>query len=249
MRLEDKIAIVTGAGNGMGESMARIFARERAKVVVADIAEEDGKRVAADIVAAGGEAIFVRLDVSKENDWAAVIAATVQRYERLDILVNNAGVSGALPNLNSLADYDRIMAINARGTFLGMQHALPEMRKVGGGSIVNLSSISGLIGQTNVHMGYNGAKAAIHVMTKAAAVQFAKYGIRVNSVHPGLMPPMRSGQAGADPAARAKALEAVPLRRAGLPEEAAYAVMFLASDEASYITGTEIIVDGGYLAL
>jgi len=249
MRLEDKIAIVTGAGNGMGESMARIFAREAAKVVVADIAEEDGRRVAADIVGAGGEAIFVRLDVSKENDWAAVIAATVQRYERLDILVNNAGVSGALPDLNSVADYDRIMAINARGTFLGMQHALPEMRKVGGGSIVNLSSISGLIGQTNVHMGYNGAKAAINVMTKAAAVQFAKYGIRVNSVHPGLMPPMRSGQAGADPAARAKALEAVPLRRAGLPEEAAYAALFLASDEASDITGTEIIVDGGYLAL
>jgi NAD(P)-dependent dehydrogenase (short-subunit alcohol dehydrogenase family) len=249
MRLEDKIAIVTGAGHGMGESMARIFAREGAKVVVADIAEEDGGRVAAEIVAVGGDAIFVRLDISKESEWAAVIAATLQRYGRLDILVNNAGVSGALPDLNSLSDYDRLMTINARGTFLGMQHALPEMRKAGGGSIVNLSSISGLIGQTNIHMGYNGAKAAIHVMTKAAAVQFAKYGIRVNSVHPGLMPPMRSGQAGADPTARAKALEAVPLRRAGRPEEAAYAALFLASDEASYITGAEIVVDGGYLAL
>jgi len=249
MRLENKIAIVTGAAFGMGESTARIFAREGARVVVADIAEEDAKKVVAQIGADGGEAIFVRLDVSKEADWATAIRTTVERYGRLDILVNNAGVSGALPDLNSLADYDRVMAINARGTFMGMQSAMPEMRKAGGGSIVNLSSISGLIGQTNVHMGYNGAKAAIHIMTKAAAVQFAKDNIRVNSVHPGMMPPMRSGQAGADPSLRAKALDAVPLKRAGRPEEAAYAVLFLASDEASYITGTEIIVDGGYLAL
>ena len=249
MRLENKIAIVTGAAFGMGESTARIFAREGAQVVVADIAEEDAKKVVAQISADGGDAIFVRLDVSKEAEWAAAIRTTVERYGRLDILVNNAGVSGALPDLNSLADYDRVMAINARGTFMGMQSAMPEMRKAGGGSIVNLSSISGIIGQTNVHMGYNGAKAAIHIMTKAAAVQFAKDNIRVNSVHPGMMPPMRSGQAGADPSLRAKALDAVPLKRAGRPEEAAYAVLFLASDEASYITGTEIIVDGGYLAL
>jgi len=249
MRLENKIAIVTGAAFGMGESTARIFAREGARVVVADIAEEDAKKIVAQIGADGGDAIFVRLDVSKEADWATAIRTTVERYGRLDILVNNAGVSGALPDLNSLADYDRVMAINARGTFMGMQSAMPEMRKAGGGSIVNLSSISGLIGQTNVHMGYNGAKAAIHIMTKAAAVQFAKDNIRVNSVHPGMMPPMRSGQAGADPSLRAKALDAVPLKRAGRPEEAAYAVLFLASDEASYVTGSEIIVDGGYLAL
>jgi NAD(P)-dependent dehydrogenase (short-subunit alcohol dehydrogenase family) len=249
MRLENKVAIVTGAAFGMGESTALIFTREGAKVVVADIAEEAARKVVAQITADGGDAVFVRLDVSKEAEWAAAMRATVDRYGRLDILVNNAGVSGALPDLNSLADFDRLMAINARGTFLGMQSAMPEMRKAGGGSIVNLSSISGIIGQTNVHMGYNGAKAAIHVMTKAAAVQFAKDNIRVNSVHPGMMPPMRSGQAGADPSARARALDAVPLKRAGRPEEAAYAVLFLASDEASYITGTEIIVDGGYLAL
>src|SRR5262249_42300928 len=135
------------------------------------------------------------------------------------------------------------------GTFLGMQHAIPEMRKVGGGSIVNLSSISGFIGQTTVHMGYNGAKAAIRVMTKSAAVQYAKDNIRVNSVHPGIMPPMRSGKAGANRAAREKQSDAMPLKRPGRQEEAAYAVLFLASDEASYITGTEIVVDGGYLAL
>jgi NAD(P)-dependent dehydrogenase (short-subunit alcohol dehydrogenase family) len=248
MRLHDKIAIVTGAGHGMGESPARLFAREGAKVILADIADEDGQRVAGEIESAGGDAIFVHADVSLEADWAALIRTTIERHGRLDILVNNAGLSGAVADLESLAHFDRVMAVNARGTFLGMQSAIPEMRKAGGGSIVNLSSISGIIGQTTVHMGYNGAKAAIHVMTKSAAVQYAKYNIRVNSVHPGMMPPMRSGIAGADPAARARALEAIPLRRAGRAEEAAYAVLFLASDEASYITGSEIVVDGGFLA-
>lgn len=250
MRLARKVAIVTGAAHGMGESTARIFAREGAKVVVADILDEDAKKVAAEIVREGGDALFQHLDVSREDDWAATVRAALDRYGRLDILVNNAGVSGALPDLNSVADFDRLMAINARGTFLGMQSAVAQMRKAGGGSIVNLSSISGFIGQSNIHMGYNGAKAAIRVMTKSAAVQFAKDGVRVNSVHPGMMPPMLSGKAGADPSAREKAIAAtVPLGRAGRPEEAAYAVLFLASDEASYITGTELVVDGGYLAL
>lgn len=249
MRLKDKIAVVTGGAYGMGESTARIFAREGAKVVVADIQAQEGGKVVSEIQAAGGDALFVRLDISDENGWTDAIRATTQRYGRLDILVNNAGLSGALPDLESLADFDRLMAVNARGTFLGMQHAIPEMRKVGGGSIVNLSSISGFIGQPTIHMGYNGAKAAIRVMTKSAAVQYAKDGIRVNSVHPGIMPPMRSGKAAADPVAREKTIAAIPLRRAGRLEEAAYAVLFLASDEASYITGTELVVDGGYLAL
>jgi len=248
LRLKDKVAIVTGAAHGMGESTARIFAQEGAKVVIADLLGQDGEKVASEIAAAGGEAFAQRLDVSDENDWAAAITATLGRYGRLDILVNNAGLSGALLDLESLADFDRLMAVNARGTFLGMQHAVPQMRKAGGGSIVNLSSISGFIGQRHVHMGYNGSKAAIRVMTKSAAVQYAKDGIRVNSVHPGMMPPMRSGIA-ADPVARAKRMEAIPLGRAGRPEEVAYAVLFLASDEASYITGTELVVDGGYLAL
>ena len=248
MRLKNKTALITGAAAGMGESAARIFAREGAKVVVADLLEKEGGAVAASIVSAGGEAMFLRLDVSGEEQWREAVRATVKRYGRLDVLVNNAGISGAVPDRMSTEYFDKLMAINVRGTFLGMKYAIPEIQKAGGGAIVNLSSISGFVGQEFVHMGYNGAKAAIRMMTKSAAVQYAKDGIRVNSVHPGLMPPMRTSVTAADPKLREKLLESVPMRRAGRIEEAAYAILFLASDEASYITGTELVVDGGFLA-
>ncbi len=141
------------------------------------------------------------------------------------------------------------MNVNAKGVFLGMKHAIPAMRRAGGGAIVNISSISGFAGQEGIHMGYNASKGAVRIMTKSAAVQFARDGIRVNSVHPGFMPPMRTSRMSADPVWREKALRGVPLRREGRVEEVAYAVLFLASDEASYITGTELVVDGGLLAM
>ncbi|HWQ37808.1 MAG TPA: glucose 1-dehydrogenase [Burkholderiales bacterium] len=248
MRLKNKVALITGAASGMGEATALIFAREGAKVVVSDVLEIEGSSVAAAIVSGGGEAIFVPLDVTDEAQWQKAVQASVVRYGRLDILVNNAGISGAVPDRTDTAYFDQLIAVNARGTFLGMKTAIPEMRKAGGGSIVNMSSISGFVGQQFVHMGYNGAKAAIRVMTKSAAVQYARDNIRVNSVHPGVMPPMRTSVTAADPKLREKLMESIPMRRAGRVEEAAYAVLFLASDEASYITGTELAVDGGYLA-
>jgi NAD(P)-dependent dehydrogenase (short-subunit alcohol dehydrogenase family) len=248
MRVANKVVMVTGGAHGMGEAMVRLFAREGAKVVLADILEAEGQAVVADLVAAGAEALFVKLDVSDEAQWEAAIEATTERFERLDVLVNNAGISGAVPDRLSTEHYDRLMAVNARGTFLGVKHAIPELRKSGGGAIVNVSSVSGLVGQSFVHMGYNAAKAAIHVLTKAAAVQFAIHGIRVNSVHPGYMPPMRTSVTAADPVQRAAMMQQVPMGRTGRPEEVAYAVLFLASDEASYITGTELVVDGGLLA-
>ncbi len=248
MRLAGKIALVTGAAHGMGEAMARLFSREGAKVILADILDEEGRAIAAAINSSGGHALYLHLDVQDEAQWADVMREVITRYGRLDVLVNNAGISGAVPDRLDLAHFDRMMAVNLRGTFLGVKFAIEEMRKTGGGSIVNFSSISGLIGQEFVHMGYNAAKAGIHVMTKSAAVQFGRDRIRVNSVHPGMMPPMRTSVTAADPAVRARALAAVPLGRAGTAEEAAYAALFLASDEASYITGTEIIVDGGYTA-
>ena len=248
MRLKDKVAIVTGGASGMGASTAQMFAREGAKVVVTDILEREGAAVADAIKSAGGEAIFVRHDVADEGQWVAVVRETVARYRHLDILVNNAGISGSVPDRTSTEYFDQLMAVNTRGTFLGIKAAVPEMQKAGGGAIVNLSSISGFVGQEFIHMGYNAAKGAIRLLTKSAAVQYAKDGIRVNSVHPGFMPPMRTSVTISDPVLREKLLATVPMKRAGRPDEAASAILFLASDEASYITGTELVVDGGFLA-
>jgi NAD(P)-dependent dehydrogenase (short-subunit alcohol dehydrogenase family) len=250
MRLSGKVAIITGGAHGMGESEAMIFAREGAMVVVADVDEAAGRQVAAKIGADGGKARFTKLDVTSETEWQEAIRSTTGAYGRLDILVNNAGVSGSQdPDTLSTPSWDSIMSINAKGVFLGMKHAVPAMRQAGGGAIVNISSISGFVGQDKLHMAYNASKGAVRIMTKSAAVQFAHDGIRVNSVHPGFMPPMRTSKTSADPAWRKPFLETVPMRREGRVEEVAYAVLFLASDEASYITGTEVVVDGGFLAV
>ena len=250
MRLAGKVAIVSGGANGMGEAEAHLFAKEGAKVIVADMSVEGGERVAAAIAAAGGEARFARIDVTDEDDWQETVKTAVSVYGKLDILVNNAGISGTYqPDTLSTEAWDRIMSINARGVFLGMKHAIPEMQRTGGGSIVNISSISGFAGQDGIHMAYNASKGAVRIMTKSAAVQYAKDGIRVNSVHPGIMPAMTTSVLTADPEVRAKMLAQVPMGREGRREEVGYAVLFLASDEASYITGTELVVDGGFLAL
>ena len=250
MRLENKVAIVSGSASGMGAATARRFAKEGAKVVVADLLDEDGRAVVKQITDAGGTAMFKKLDVTDEASWKAVVDATVAAYGRLDIMVNNAGISGSAVNdLLETGIWDRVMAVNSTGVFYGTKFAVEQMRKNGGGSIVNLSSISGLVGQTMVHMSYNASKGAVLTLTKATAVQFGKDNIRANSVHPGLMPPMRTSGATADPVVRAKMLRAVPLGRNGEVDEVANAVLFLASDEASYITGAELYVDGGYLAM
>ena len=250
MRLAGKVALVSGGASGMGLSEATIFAREGAKVVVADVLESEGKQAADTIVAGGGQARFVRLDVTSEAEWDAAVKATVGAFGKLDVLVNNAGISGTYDSdMLSSAAWDKVMSVNAKGVFLGMKHVIPLMKQAGGGAIVNISSISGFVGQDGVHMAYNASKGAVRIMTKTAAVQFAPEGIRVNSVHPGFMPPMRTSKTSADPEWRAKMLAAVPMKRAGRVEEVAHAVLFLASDEASYITGTELVVDGGYLAV
>ncbi len=251
MRLEGKVAIITGGANGMGAEECRMFAREGAKVVIADVMEEEGRQVEAEIAEAGGDAVFVKLDVTSESDWDAAVQATLARYGKLDILVNNAGISGTHhPDSLSVEAWDTFMDINAKGVFLGMKSVIPRMQAAGGGSIVNISSISGIVGQNVIHMGYNASKGAVRIVTKSAAVQYAQDGIRVNSVHPGAMPPMRSSSAARDPEMRGNMVNSgVPMRRIGRVEEVGYAVLFLASDEASYITGAELVVDGGFTAM
>ena len=248
-RLDGKVAIITGGAFGLGAETAKIFAAEGAKVVIADILEEEGPKRVAEIEAASGEARYWKLDVTQDSEWAALVQNAQGAFGQIDILVNNAGVSGsAYDDPFDDAGWRLLMAVNVDGVFLGMKHVIPVMAGKGGGSIVNLSSISGNTGQSNIHHGYNASKGAVRTITKSAAVRHAPENIRVNSVHPGLMPPMRTSGATADPVVRAKMLKRVPLGRNGTAEDVAKACLFLASDDASYITGSELHVDGGLLA-
>jgi len=250
--MKDKVALVTGAASGMGAATARLFAREGARaVVVADVLDTDGEAVVDEIRKAGGTASYVHLDVTSEAQWQEAVDKTVAAHGGLNVLVNNAGISGsAAEDLYDTALWHKLMDINSTGVFLGMKYGIAAIRKTGGpGSVVNLSSISGIVGQAYIHVGYNASKGAVRLITKAAAAQHGKDGIRVNSVHPGLMPPMRTSGRTADPVQRAKTLKGVPLGRAGEVDEVANAILFLASDESSYVTGAELVVDGGWTAV
>jgi NAD(P)-dependent dehydrogenase (short-subunit alcohol dehydrogenase family) len=252
MRLKDKVAFISGAASGMGAETARVFAREGAKaVVIGDMLEAEGREVADEIKAAGGTAEFVRLDVTDEASWKTAIEQTVKAHGRLDVLVNNAGISGSgEQDLFNTPAWERLMSINSTGVFLGCKYGIAAMLQAGnGGSIINLSSVSGLLGQPGIHVGYNASKGAVRLLTKGLAVQHGRDNIRVNSVHPGLMPPMRTSGRTASPEIRAKMLKGVPMGRAGRSEEVANVVLFLASEDASYVTGAELVVDGGWSAM
>jgi|TARA_B100001146_G_scaffold196080_1_gene184196 cyclopentanol dehydrogenase len=249
MRLENKVAFLSGGARGMGAAEALLFAKEGAKVVIGDVLDDVGRQTEAAINDLGGECLFIHLDVSSEESWTAAIAETVHRFGKLDILVNNAGVL----SLDSIEDitvdeWDRVMDINSKGVFLGTKTAIPEMRKAGGGSIVNISSISGIAGQSYVSAVYNASKGAVRIFTKSTAIQYATEGIRANSIHPGpIDTPMTSFRKG-DAQAVAQSLARIPLGRAGVPDDIAYGVLYLASDESSFVTGSELVIDGGFLA-
>tara|TARA_B100001142_G_C14298287_1_gene641785 strand:+ start:849 stop:1598 length:750 start_codon:yes stop_codon:yes gene_type:complete len=248
MRLVNKICIITGASNGMGAAEAKLFAKEGARVILCDIQDELGKSLAADINKSGFSAHYVHLDVTQEDQWESLISFITKEFGRLDVLVNNAGISSSGPDFLDTEQFDKVMHVNSKSVFLGMKSVIPLMVKQQKGSIVNISSVSGMIGQTFVAMGYSGSKAAVRLMTKSVAIQYAPKGIRANSVHPGVMPPMTTSQGTADPEIRKGMIATVPMGRAGLIEEVANAVLFLASDESSYITGAELPVDGGQTA-
>ena len=247
MRLKGKVSIITGAAGGMGAEEARLFAREGSKVIIADILEAESQQVEAEINESGGEALFVRLDVTSEDHWHRTVETAVSRFGKLDTLVNNAGISSrAFADPTDTEGWLRIMDVNANSVFLGTKHAVPEMKRAGGGSIVNISSIMGLVGGEEGHPGYHASKGAVRLFTKATAVRYGPDGIRANSVHPGFMPPMRGSVP--DPEARDELVSTTPLRRTGETIEVANGVLFLASDEASFITGSELVIDGGFTA-
>ena len=248
MRLENKVALISGGARGMGAVEAKLFAEEGAKVIIGDILEEEGRKVEAEINEAGGECVFVSLDVRSEEAWQNAVNEAVSRYGKLDILVNNAGIYRAHNVEETTSDeWDQVMDINAKGVFLGTKHAIPAMRDAGGGSIVNISSVAGLVG-SRATSAYNASQGAVRLLTKSTAIQYASDGIRANSVHPGTIEtPMTEGFL-ADPSMRQDRMDRTPIGRLGKPEDVAYGALFLASDEASFMTGSELVIDGGRTA-
>ena len=249
-RLDGKVAFISGGARGMGAEEARLFAQQGAKVAIGDIIEEDGRKVEAEINEAGGECLFVRLDVTSEANWQDAIAATVSRFGALHILVNNAGIGGVggLVEDTSVEEWELVMDINGKGVFLGTKAAIPEMQNAGGGSIINISSQLGIVATDNSSPQYHASKGAVRILTKSTAIQFAPDGIRANSVHPGPVNTAMTERRREDPEAFALMRSRIPLGRFAEPIEIANAVLYLASDESGYVTGSEVVVDGGWVA-
>ena len=246
-RLDGKVAIISGGARGQGEVEAKLFVKEGAKVVSGDILDEEGKQVEAAIRQAGGAATYVHLDVTQEADWQQAVAAAVSTYGKLDILVNNAGILRRDSIEETTKElWDTILAVNATGVFLGTKYAIPAMRKAGGGSIVNISSISGMVALGGP--AYNASKGAVRVFTKVTAVHHADDNIRCNSIHPGPVRTPMTESTYSDPEMLERRLRDMPLGRLGTSEDIAYGVLYLASDEAAYVTGAELVIDGGYTA-
>ncbi|WP_102227241.1 SDR family NAD(P)-dependent oxidoreductase [Acidimangrovimonas sediminis] len=245
-RLTSKTAIITGAAQGIGAAIARAFAAEGAALVLTDLQDSAGEALAADLSATGARVLFLHHDVACAADWETIIARTQEAFGGIDILVNNAGI-GALEGLETETEdgWQRIVAVNQTGTWLGMRAAIPALRTRGGGAIVNLCSIMGLTGDDG-HFAYNATKGAIRTMTRNAAVSYVGDGIRANTVCPGMILTEMAGEE--DDETTMDFLNLTPMRRHGRPEEVAMGVVFLASDEASFITGTDLVIDGGYLA-
>lgn len=247
-RVKGKIAIVTGGALGMGRSHSMLLAKEGAKVVVTDINEQAGQQTVEDIKKEGGEAVFIKHDVANDADWKKVIQFALDTYGKVDVLVNNAGILIMKPvNETTEEEWDKIFSINAKGVFLGCKYILPAMQKAGGGSIVNISSIYGIVGAPSA-AAYEATKGAVRLLTKAAAVDYVQYNIRVNSVHPGVIRTEMTKDLLAQGESAKALLGPTLLPRAAEPSEVSYAVLFLASDESSFMTGSEVVVDGGYTA-
>ena len=248
-RLDGKVVLISGGARGQGATEAKMMANEGAKVVFGDILDDEGKKVEAEIAELGLEATYVHLDVTTEADWISAVETAVNRYGKLDILVNNAGIliRKSIEETTE-EDWDRIMAINAKGVFFGTKHSIPAMRQTGGGSIVNISSTAGLVGSLDGSPSYTATKGAVRLFTKATAIQYAKENIRCNSVHPGPIDTEMIKDTMSDPKRMERRMQRLPLKKIGTVEDIAYGVIYLASDEASFVTGAELVIDGGTTA-
>ena len=249
MRLKGKVALITGGARGQGAAEAKLFAKEGAKIVITDILDDEGGEIEAEITELGGECIYMHQDVSNSKDWEIVVTKTVEHFGKIDILLNNAGIAVWGTNDDTSEEiWDRVMDINAKGVFLGTKYVIPEMKKNGSGSIINVSSISGIIGQPAIQPVYNASKGAVRIFTKSTAVQYGKFGIRANSIHPGGVDTDMIAHITEDDERQQKIKETVPLQRIADPIEIAYGALFLASDESSFMTGSEMVMDGGVTA-
>jgi len=252
-RVQGKVAVVTGAASGIGRATAMLLAKEGASVAVADVSIEQGRGVVSEIEKQGGKARFWQMDVSVESQVKSTFADIAEAFGSIDVLVNNAGIGGSGKPTDEVteAEWDALMAVNVKGVFFCTKHAIPYMRKAGGGSIVNLSSIYGLVGAPDVPA-YHASKGAVRLMAKTDAMLYAKDKIRVNSVHPGYIRTplvMRSVEASDNAEAMLKYFADLhPIGRMGEPEDIAYGILYLASDESSFVTGSELVIDGGYTA-
>src|SRR5262249_35168120 len=249
-KLDGKVALISGGARGQGAAEAETFVKEGARVVFGDIRDDEGKKVEAAIRARGGDAVYVHLDVTSETDWQAAVQTTLTSYGRLDVLINNAAI--VIPRVpiedRTVEEWDRVMAVNARGVFLGTKHAIPAMRRTGGGSIVNISSVAGIGQSLHQEPAYAASKGAIRIFTKVTASQHAKDNIRCNSVHPGPIDTDMLHSAMPDPEVLRRRIERVPLGRMGTVDEVVKLVLYLASDDSAYMSGSERVIDGGALA-
>jgi NAD(P)-dependent dehydrogenase (short-subunit alcohol dehydrogenase family) len=250
-RLEGKVALITGAASGMGKIAGSMFAREGARVVLADVADEIGRATAEEVTAAGGEAVYIHADVSKAQDAQTMVRAAMDRFGSLSVLYNNAGIfpadDGSVTE-TSEDTWDRVMNINLKGVFLGCKYGVPAMLESGGGSIINVASFVALLGAAAPQIAYTTSKGGVLAMTREIAIEFARKGIRANSLCPGPIETPLMAELLADPARRERRLVHIPIGRFGRAEEIVNAALFLASDESSYLTGATFVVDGGITA-
>ncbi|MEH7505514.1 glucose 1-dehydrogenase [Neobacillus drentensis] len=247
-RLQGKVAIITGAAKGQGLAEAKLFAKEGAIVVITDISEDGINRAAVEINETGGTALPIVQDVSSESDWKKVIKVAVEEFNKIDILVNNAGIpSRKNVEEETLQEWEKVQAVNSTGVFLGMKYAAPEIRKAGGGSIINISSVYGIIG-VGGYAAYHASKGAIRSLSKTAAMDFAKDYIRVNTIHPGIIETPMTQDLFEDVEALNWLKGVTPWPRLGKPEDVANGALFLASDESTFVTGAELVIDGGWIA-